>query len=222
MKWLTIKLSIILSLLFGNSAFAQEVDIFEKDSISTKYQKNIAKYKKSWNRLIPTYGKTQYAGSMGFLSMGVGWDSGKNRQWETDIFIGFVPKYSSRKNKLTFTIRQNFIPWNMKLKNENFSIDPLACGIYVTTLFGNDYWTSDPDRYPRGYYTISTRFRINAYLGQRFTFHIPGPKRKKFKSLTFYYEISSNDVYIMSAASNSYLKPKDYLHLSFGLKALYF
>ncbi len=66
-----------------------------------------------WQRLIPSYYKIQYAGNMGLLSFGTGWAYGKNRQWETDLFIGFIPKYESDKVKVTLTVKQNFIPWKL-------------------------------------------------------------------------------------------------------------
>ena len=38
----------------------------------------------------PTHVKMQYAGGMGVLSTGVGWDYGKRRQWETDVLLGYL------------------------------------------------------------------------------------------------------------------------------------
>jgi hypothetical protein len=38
------------------------------------------------------------------------------------------------------------------------------------------------------------------------------------KQVSLFYELSTCDLYLVSAATNSYLKPKDYLSLSFGLK----
>ena len=37
---------------------------------------------------------------MGLLSFGTGWDYGKRNQWETDILLGFIPKYSAKKTKV--------------------------------------------------------------------------------------------------------------------------
>jgi hypothetical protein len=36
--------------------------------------------------------------------------------------------------------------------------------------------------------------------------------------VTAFYELSSCDLYVVSAVTNRYLKPTDYLRLSFGLK----
>ena len=75
----------------------------------SKYEEKAEKYKTYWQKLIPTYSKLQFAGSMGLLSAGIGWDYGKRNQWETDLLIGYVPRYSSSA-KATFTVKQNFMP----------------------------------------------------------------------------------------------------------------
>ena len=156
-------------------------------------------------------------GDMGLISAGVGWNYGKRDQWETDIFLGLIPKYNSENAKATMTLKQNFMPWNIPLKG-NFSFEPLSCGLYLNTVLDNNFWTHEPSRYPHGYYGFSTRIRIHIFLGERITYEIPHEKRFFAKAITLYYEISSCDLYIISAFTNRYLKPKDYLKLSFGLK----
>lgn len=181
------------------------------------YDRRVEKYQNQWMKLIPTHTKIQYAGGMGLVSIGAGWDYGTNNQWETDVILGFLPKYSTKDNKLVLTLKQNYIPWNIPL-NKNFSLEPLTTGLYVTTILNGDFWVSEPDKYPNSYYSFSTKLRFNIYLGQRIRFNIPQDKRFFAKSVTAFYEISTNDLYIGSAIPNSYLKPIDYLKLSFGLK----
>ncbi|MDR2859508.1 MAG: hypothetical protein LBV64_03845 [Mediterranea sp.] len=181
------------------------------------YDKRVEKRQTQWDKLIPTHTKMQFAGGMGILSLGGGWDYGKNNQWETDVFLGFLPKYSTDKTKILFTLKQNFIPWEKNF-NECISLDPLSCGLYINTIFDDDFWVHELDKYPNNYYSFSTKMRFNIYVGQRLTYKIPHDKRFFSKSVTFFYEISSNELYIVSAFTNSYLKPKDYLRLSFGIK----
>ena len=80
-----------------------------------KYDKRVHRYRSAWEALIPTHTKIQYAGGMGLLSWGIGWDYGKRGQWETDLLLGFIPRYSSRHFKMTMTLKQNFIPWSVYL-----------------------------------------------------------------------------------------------------------
>ena len=183
---------------------------------TNRYKKRVEGYRNMWESLMPTYTKLQYAGGMGLINAGFGWSYGKNNQWETDILFGIIPKYSSDNAKMTFTLKQNYIPWRKKL-NDSFTFEPLECGLYFNTVFSDEFWTKEPDRYPKGYYNFSTRVRTHAFIGQRLRFNIPDKKRLFARSITAFYEISSCDLYIVSAFTN-HLNPDDYLRLSFGLK----
>lgn len=77
----------------------------------------------SWERLLPTHVKAQYAGGMGFLSAGYGWDYGRKCRWETDMMIGVLPKAYSDRTHMTFTLKQNVFsttvcpdPWKNECK----------------------------------------------------------------------------------------------------------
>jgi hypothetical protein len=205
-KYVTILAGIVLSLLYPVTSLSQNT-----------YDERIERYRNKWSSLIPTHEKIQYAGGMGFLSAGVGWDYGRNNQWETDVLLGFLPKFSTDNAKVTFTLKQNFIPWK-KAAGEVFIIEPFACGLYFTSILDDDFWFDEPDKYPNGYYWFSTKMRFNIYLGQRITYKIPHEKSFLFNSITAFYELSSNDLYLQSAFANRYLRPSDYLRLSFGLK----
>ena len=215
MKWSTIKyiLTGILFILCGQESAAQ-------DSICsnpTKYDKRVHRYRRHWEKLIPTHTKIQFAGNMGLLSFGTGWDYGKKNQWETDIFLGFIPKYQSKRTKITMTLKQNYMPWSLEL-GKGFSTEPLSCGLYFNTVFGDQFWVHEPDRYPKGYYGFSSRIRSHIFLGQRLTYDIDPQRRYTAKSITVFYELSTCDFHLISAVTNRYLRPKDYLSLSFGIK----
>lgn len=186
-------------------------------SVWGQYDKRVHRYRSNWEKLIPTHTKMQFAGNMGLLSFGSGWDYGKKNQWETDLFVGFLPRYSSKEVKVTLTVKQNYLPWNLPL-NRSFSVEPLACGIYLNTVFGDQFWVNEPDRYPKGYYGFSSKIRANIFLGQRITYKIAPEHRLLAKSIGLFYELSSSDLYIVSAFTNRYLRPRDYLSLSFGVK----
>ena len=107
--------------------------------------------------------------------------------------------------------------WSINI-GKGFSTEPLACGLYVNTVFGNQFWVNEPERYPKGYYGFSSKVRFHVFMGQRLTYDIDPQRRFMAKSVTFFYEISTCDLYVISAVNNSYLRPRDYLSLSFGLK----
>ncbi len=212
----------IIAFRTGDSVFT----IIKADSIlaftpkqvkHTHYDKRVHRFRKNWERIIPTHSKIQYAGNIGLLSFGTGWDYGKHNQWETDILLGFIPRYSSQKAKITMTLKQNYMPWSIHI-GKGFSTEPFACGLYMNTVFGSQFWTSEPERYPKGYYGFSSKVRFHLFVGQRLTYDIDPQRRFLAKSVTFFYEISTCDLYVISAVTNSYLRPRDYLSLSFGLK----
>lgn len=181
-----------------------------------KYKKRVESYRDFWESLMPTYSKIQYAGGMGLVNLGLGWQYGKKDQWETDVFLGFIPRYSSDESKITFTLKQNFIPWQTPL-NKTLTLEPLTCALYFNTVFSDEFWTQQPDRYPSGYYRFSTRVRTHLSIGQRLRFNIPDSKRFFSRSITAFYEISTCDFYLANAFTNR-LGLDDYLRLSFGLK----
>ena len=210
MKSLIFNITLAFIVLIANNVSAQD----NLDPHEIRKQKSIEK----WNKLMPKYAKAQYAGSMGLISVGVGRYYGKKEQWETDFMIGYIPKYTTNSAKLCLTLKENFYPWKIQLKNSDFYYEPLSSGFYINSVLNDEFWVYNPDKYPSSYYTFSTKIRFNIYIGQRITYEIPANKRRYAKSISAFYEISSNDLDIISAIGNSYIKPTDYLHLSLGIK----
>ena len=180
----------------------------------------------AWLSLIPTHFVIQNAGNMGVVSAGIGWSYGKRRQWETELLFGYIPKHDSSRGKLTTTFKGNYIPWNIDLSSlstrvpdDRWKIEPLTVSLYINTVYGHEFWKSQPGRYPDKYYEfMSTKFRLNAALGQRLTFKIPESKRRRHSRMTLFYEVGTCDLYIRSIFQDSSVKLSDILGLSIGLK----
>ncbi|MEG1585621.1 MAG: hypothetical protein RR346_01960 [Bacteroidales bacterium] len=218
MKWSLFKIGLLflcLNLIQDLSGSNSGRFVFPSDSLSG-YDRKLQKYESQWYRLIPRYQKIQYAGSMGLISLGVGWEYGRDH-WETDVMLGFLPRFEDQEAKVTFTLKQNYIPWEFNLGKSNWAIEPLTCGLYMNSILDNRFWKKEPRRYPDNYYKFSTRIRFHVFAGQRMIYHIPNPKRLH-KSITAFYELSSCDLYIISAVTNSRIRARDYLSLSFGIK----
>ncbi|MGL4519280.1 MAG: hypothetical protein ACRCUJ_06300 [Phocaeicola sp.] len=190
------------------------------DSVSSffyRYDRRVNHYREAFYSLIPTSLLVQCYGDMGLISMGVGWEYGKRGEWGSYLLLGVIPKYNSSETKMTLTLKQSYTPWSFYLGNK-ISIDPLTCGLYFNTVFSEHFWAKEPERYPAGYYGFSTRIRSHIFLGQAITYDIPYKRRLFTRSATLFYELSSCDIYIISAFNNRYLQPSDYLRLSVGLK----
>ena len=210
-----------------SSAAADSVSLAMLDSASapttttsTAYIRRLERYRHLWQNLIPKGVKLQFAGNMGMFSLGPTWIYGKNRQWETSLLFGFIPKHSSDKVRLTFTLKEDFVPWSIKLPRSLSWIEfkPLATGIYLNSVLSNEFWTSLPKKYPNGYYWFATRLRPNIYLGERLEFNIPESRRQLAKSICVFYEISTCDYYFVQRIHNKHFSPEKFLTLSFGLQ----
>lgn len=187
----------------------------------SRYDNRIHRYRRYWGALIPTQTVLQTCGNMGLFSFGVGWDYGKHRQWETQLLFGYIPKYDSNNAKMTMTLKQNYIPWSVML-GHGWAFEPLECGLYFNTVFGSDFWTKQPSKYGSGYYPFSTRIRPNIFVGERFTVDVPANRRKFVKSVTFFYELSTNDIYFMRFYRNGSAGFWDVFGLSLGIKTQLF
>ena len=175
----------------------------------------LEKYAYQWNRLMPKQVKLQFAGSMGMFSLGSGWYYGKNTHWETDLFVGFIPRIEDIKGHITITLKQTYSPFRLKL-NEVIAYEPLTGGAYINKIFGPYFWNKLPERYPKNYYFWATNMRFNVFVGQAVSFkagdHFTG------SNWSFFYEINTNDLYVISAIGNRAIKLTDIVNLSFGLR----
>lgn len=214
MKLLNFSIALLLALLPLHSSANETDSLFHNKNRVIDCREH--RSREGWARIIPTHCKLQFAGSMGLFSAGIGWDYGKKARWETDLLLGYVPKYNSDKSHYTFTLKQNYIPWRVPL-TRGLSLDPLYTGAYLNTIFGDEFWSSQPDRYPSGYYWFSTRFRAHIFLGVRASWH-PRSAESAIKDVTLFFEINTCDLYIVRKIGNDFIKAKDIVGFSAGLK----
>ena len=209
-------LSIADSLLYLDASPTENVKV---DSVvMSRYDRRIHRRREYWAELIPTQFIMQYAGNMGLMSIGIGWDYGKHKQWETNLMFGYLPKISSHRGKLTMTLKENYLPWSMYLK-QGWMLEPLSCGLYLNTVFGSEFWGNQPSRYPDKYYEpLNTKVRIHVFLGQRITKIIPANKRKFLKSISAFYEVSACDLYVRLLVMEKKVRLQDIMCLSVGVK----
>lgn len=167
--------------------------------------------------LVPRLYSMQYAGDIGKMSVGVGWNYGKGKRWEIHLFVGYLPKDNTPEDYWTFTLKEMFTPWKLDL-SERASIDPLYVTLFVNSIFSDDFWHREPHRYPKGYYGFSSKVRFHIGFGHRFTFNHSEKYRSIIKKTTVYYEVSTCDLFIRQKFLNSYIPLKDIICLGFGLQ----
>lgn len=217
MNWSIFKYLLTLLLAFPVNLLAI-TDEPQEVSDTKRWDKRIHLRYEGWERMKPTHVKMQYAGGMGVLSTGVGWDYGKRRQWETDVLLGYLPAKYASDFLLTLTVKQNYIPWSMSF-DKHWALEPFYCGMYLTTIAGEEFWEKEPGRYPNRYYNFSTKIRPYIFIGQRMNFNL---KNSIEQHISLFYEVSTCELYIISKATNRSLTMRDVLRFSFGAKVQLF
>lgn len=169
-----------------------------------------------WMRIVPTHIKAQYAGGMGVVSVGAGWDYGQKCRWETDVMFGLLPKAYADATHMTFTLRQNYIPWSVQI-SPRLDLEPLTLGAYINVISGERFWVKEPGKYPdEHYYRFTSRMRLHLAFGQRLRLRLPS--ECVLRDVTLYYELSANDLNIISKAGNRYVQLSDIVKFSCGVK----
>lgn len=190
----------------------------EADSTCTRYERLMTRRTERWQRLLPDHTKAQFAGSIGIGALSIGWTYGKKEQWETDIFIGFLPKFESESHKAVLTLKETYLPWRIRIAQSDWVIQPLTCSFFLSSILNNKFWTREPDRYPKGYYGFSTRIRANLSLGQRIMYDLPDVSDWWFQDVSLYYELGACDTDFCTFFGDRSIKFKDILSLSAGIK----
>lgn len=220
-KWLNInvkKVLCLLSVAIASAFGADGVMAAEySDSIAlARYHQRMERRMEHWNRLIPNLFTIQYAGGTGMFSVGPGWDYGSHDQWETHILIGYLPKRYHGKSYWTATLKESFLPWTL-FREHLVDVKPLVVSVGINSILHGDFWSSEPDRYPEGYYGFSSRVRFHLGIGQRITLNIPEHRRYLGRELSVYYEVSTCDLYVRQKILNGRIPFKDIITLGIGV-----
>ena len=114
-------------------------------------------------------------------------------------------------------MRETYIPWQCRI-HEPIDFNPLSVMIGINSIIGHEFWPKNPERDPDGYYFFSTKFQIIAGFGQRWNLNIPDEKRCRWRSVSIYYDLCTNDKYVLSGITNKAIGFKDMMKLDIGIK----
>lgn len=166
---------------------------------------------------IPDEIAVQYAGNIGIVSVGAGWNYAKKDCLGTTFAIGYVPDYHSYHGSACFSLKEEYTPWRVKM-GEVAAFRPLTVGIMVTLITGNNFWILEPHHYPSNYYGVMSKIRFHLLLSQQFDFFIKNKKNDSKRRLSFFYQVNSYDLNIIDSFNSEYVKFKDILDLAIGIK----
>jgi len=160
---------------------------------------------------FPDHFKSQYAGNMGLVSVGLGY-SHFDDKLHLDVFYGYVPTFVGGVETHTVTTKIAVFPINYIIK-PGHKLSPLTFGWNLSVIIGEDYFFKPPDRYPENYYW-ATNFKIMPYIGARA--HRDLSNRIPFSGLDFYVEIGTVDLYLHDFLHSKFVGIWDILNFSFG------
>ncbi len=171
------------------------------------------------NFLIPDAGIAQYAGSIGYFSVGAGYDIFKNKRGHLDFHYGYVP--SSKGGKLhAASIKLAYKPFEVKL-TDWATLYPFNPGFFLSYTFHDDlafkFHTSD---YPRGYYYWSPALRPHLSFSNEVELSMPYLwPGLGIDKIGVYTELNTNDFYIVNYIQNvSSLSLTDVFQLGIGVR----
>lgn len=154
------------------------------------------------------YGKIQYAGNMGLISIGAGRFFINNRL-SVDFNYGYLPKWVNGVLVHTLALKPAFHFLNKK--NNKFETG-FYTGISTNYSITNNTYIKFPDIYPKGYY-LTNAIHFCPFLGVKLS--IMGSKRKAL-SLTMYSEIGTVDYMVYYALSKEAIRLHEIWNLCYG------
>ena len=170
--------------------------------------------------LIPDDAIVQYAGSIGYVSIGAGYELFSNKRGNIDVNYGYVPKSKGGELHM-FTAKFAYKPFVIKIKDWA-TIYPFNPGVFVTYTVNNALSFNFPtDNYPKGYYYWSEAARPHLSFSNEFQLTKSRMLEKTgLKALSIYSEFNTNDYYLVNYFQNtSSLSVTDIFKLGIGVRA---
>lgn len=186
----------LLTAAVGSGSFAQKLDFLVPDDV-----------------LI------QYAGSIGYFSVGAGYELLKNKKGSLDFTYGYVP--GSKGGRLHIVASKfAYRPFEIKVKDWA-KIYPFNPGVFFSYTFHEDLEINFPrHQYAKNYYYWSEAIRSHLSFSAELQLIEEGLlKTTGFKAITLYSELNSNDFYLINYFQNlEELSLLDVFKLGIGLR----
>lgn len=162
----------------------------------------------------PYHAKLQYAGSIGFASVGVG-RSFFHEKLETDLFMGYLPERIGGDRIWTAALKITGTPLK-PVPVKPLDWQPLRIGVQLSHTFGKEYFIFEHhDKYSKGYYGFPTAVHLYLYLGGQADF----TRVEKLQRFGLYYEVGTSLEYLVSYIQNPrYLGPGKIFNLALGMR----
>jgi hypothetical protein len=169
--------------------------------------------------LIPDAAIAQFAGSIGYFSIGAGYEIFKSKRGYLDFNYGYVP--ASKGGELhAITVKAAYKTFEIELGNWG-KLYPFNPGIFLSYTFHEDLsFKFNPSQYPQGYYDWLPALRPHLSISNELEFSMAEiPHNLGIKKVGLYTEFNTNDFYIVNYFQNvSALSLTDIFQLGVGIR----
>lgn|SRR6056297_2114992 len=163
---------------------------------------------------LPDYYKLQYAGGIGFLSVGIGYGF-FNERVDISYFYGYVPKWFSKEDLHSVSLQLTGKPLRIRPDNKT-EYYPLNIGFFVHHTFGSEYFIALPDYYPEDYYWWAPGRTGGLFVEGQFKYKF-NDSRNMFSEIGIYYRVVTRGIYLTSKFSNASVPLEDIFSFSLGI-----
>ncbi|PJJ52833.1 hypothetical protein [Hymenobacter chitinivorans] len=168
-----------------------------------------------WYR--PRHLVLQTAGGLGMVSAGAGYTYAQDKI-DTDILLGYVPKKFAGSTLTLASAKFIYSPFTVRI-SDKWQVKPVSVGAYFSYTHGT---LNDEERgqYTKDYYWWSSDTRYGPLAGGRVTYARPAKANGRPRTVSVYYDLSTNDLYLQSYVTNTKgLSLGQILVLGLGVKA---
>ncbi len=175
--------------------------IFSQDSIPIK--------NRAW--YVPDYVKAQFAGNIGFFSVGIGYQTFHNHV-HSELLYGYVPASISKAKQINIITIKNTLPLHTK-NLKRVTLSPVT-GLAVSFETGNNSFLLLPNKYPKGYY-YTNAFHFTFFVGP--SIHRNFNNLNIIKGASLYFELGTVDTYLWYAITSKEVELYNIFSSAIGL-----
>jgi len=140
----------------------------------------------------------QFAGGIGFMSVGFGRTFFKKESGNLDLLLGYVPESIGGINIWSMSLKYSHTLKAVKLKKEKLFFYPIGGGLLFNYAFGENYNKYyKRDLYPKGYYWFKNFPRMSFFYQAQLL-----QKLENDKTISLYMEFGTYDLYLFSWYGN--------------------
>lgn len=160
----------------------------------------------------PDYIIGQFAGNIGFVSAGFGYQSNSGKL-SSSLFVGYVPASIANATIITISQKNTLRGKNFKHPKLNHFYPSLGFSINIET--GRNSFITLPERYPDNYYSTNA-IKVGLFTG--LTYQGKVRSNSRFHQFEYYAEIGTLASYVYyNIKRQEYLNP-DILSLALGVR----